>query len=265
LPLDIIRSQIFADIFHSILIMNRRYKFALLVLVGAYVLFIFWWQSLGFPTQAQVCEYAKEGAIPHCATYGFLAAIVQTTLLWVEKFHDSLLVFGTLVLAVGVVFQIHDARASSERQLRAYIVVMPGGVIRQSRRRNLRFELRPVVKNTGQTPAYKVRISGHAVVRSAILGPDEDYSADQFGPSPSIMTLGSGQEMISFSVLDHFVSKGDLRSLMRGDRLRLYVYGTVYYEDTFGNERRTNFNYGIVWMPRRQNFWNASRYNNHST
>jgi len=63
---------------------------------------------------------------------------------------------ANFLLVFAVLGQIREARLSSERQLRAYLTSVVGTGFRQGETRGLRFEFRPVILNTGQTPAYEV-------------------------------------------------------------------------------------------------------------
>jgi hypothetical protein len=76
------------------------------------------------------------------------------------KWTDPLSIFTGLLVVVtaGLIgigwIQWHETRITAKRQLRAYLAVYPGFLIEQDERNKLSFEARPIVKNTGQTPAY---------------------------------------------------------------------------------------------------------------
>src|SRR5664280_1995869 len=95
----------------------------LVLVIALLSIFVGWWASLGYPSEGQVCEWAKDGYQPPCTPHNFIVAVIYNTVLWVDKFHDVLIVFGTFTLAAVVVVQISEGRKSSERQLRAYVHV----------------------------------------------------------------------------------------------------------------------------------------------
>jgi hypothetical protein len=53
---------------------------------------------------------------------------------------------------------VEEADRSSKKELRAYVSVVVGSAVYQEREKNLRFEGKPLMVNTGRTPAYKSRI-----------------------------------------------------------------------------------------------------------
>lgn len=46
-----------------------------------------------------------------------------------------------------------------------------------------------------------------------------------------------------------FFDDGEVENIKRGLGRRLYIWGTVIYEDVFGDQRYTEFAHNIVWMP----------------
>jgi hypothetical protein len=97
--------------------MSERNKFFLGVLAFA-VLFLIWTWA-GYPIEWQMCETAHQGA--DCPAYYPFMAIVKL----VEKYHDFSLFLATIALAMMVIWQIREARSSSQRQLRAYVFLPP--------------------------------------------------------------------------------------------------------------------------------------------
>jgi hypothetical protein len=115
----------------------------------------------------------------------------------IDKISNDPLAAGVLIanflLVLTVVSQIREARASSEATLRAYLVVKVGTQFRQGGVRGLRFEFRPGLLNTGQTPAYEMR----TIARVAFLSPAEAAAFNFNLPDPtgdptaaSAVTLG---------------------------------------------------------------------------
>jgi hypothetical protein len=50
-----------------------------------------------------------------------------------------------------------------------------------------------------------------------------------------------------FSIEDRFYSIEEVIEIMLRGGYALYVYGTVFYKDTFGEMRETEFCYHFVW------------------
>ncbi len=116
---------------------------------------------------------------------------------------------GTLIanflLVLAVWNQIREARQSNEARLRAYVVAMVGTHFRQGATKGLRFEFRPVMLNTGQTPAYEVR----TIARVKFMSPAEASTfnltlADpvKAGTAISAVTLGPRQDRFVQTVSD---------------------------------------------------------------
>jgi hypothetical protein len=155
---------------------------------------------------------------------------------------------ANFLLVLTVILQIRDGRKSSERQLRAYIMSVVGVGFRQGGTRGLRFEFRPILLNTGQTPAY----DAHIINGIRLLSPQEAESYDfrlQNMPG-SVATLGPRQDRFTQAIFERRLSKAELREYRLGVR-KLYVFGTITYRDAFRKHRYTNFCYSIAWWPKR--------------
>jgi hypothetical protein len=141
------------------------------------------------------------------------------------------LVIVTALLAVFTYFLwgatsklVRDAKATSRRQLRAYVWEdfkehprnIPGGYI-----------VSGDLKNSGATTAYNVRAwTGMAALTN------EQYTSFDFS-RPSKPPLSFVCNPNSTHSLTAFVILGDVRGVSDGDE-RLYVYGRIDYDDTFG-------------------------------
>jgi hypothetical protein len=126
----------------------------------------------------------------------------------------------------------------------------------------LRFEIRPVIKNTGQTPAHDVVMYARAVILPTALPPNFDFRAPADLSGGSVMMLGPNQDRFTSAILPRRLSFAELRGIFTAQTVRLYVYGTVTYRDAFKRRRWTNFCYSIVWLPRRGNMWHATTRHN---
>lgn len=178
---------------------------------------------------------------------------------WVQIW---LAIIGTVIAMIAFVYTVISNRKSEhamQAQTRAYISVFVTELYRQGGRPGLRFELRTTILNTGQTPAYDVRVISMATNLPHPVPAEVDFRS--LLPSPeqiqSRMTLGPQQNRFTQSILTHRLSREDLRRLLTF-KDRLYVFGTVSYRDTFGKDRYTNFCHSIVLQQKPAFIANAS-------
>lgn len=163
------------------------------------------------------------------------------------------ILLANFLLVLAVWGQIREARKSTEARLRAYVVVVVGTQFRQGGTRGLRFEFRPVMLNTGQTPAYEMR----SVARIRFMTLVEASTFDFTLPDPSVgtsvtsaVTLGPRQDRFVQTIYDGRLSKTELREFKRLQKA-LFVYGTTYYRDAFDKPRYTNFCFAVGWWNKR--------------
>ncbi len=133
------------------------------------------------------------------------------------------------------------------RQMRAYLTVGLGAVIKQDTATNYRFEVRMTLQNVGNTPAYKV-VSN---VRADVL----PFPLPQDFQPPPIVDTGSGtnvvgphQNFVLTGIVDRMYSDDEINEIQNGSTKRLYIYGKITYEDAFGISRQTNFCQSILWL-----------------
>lgn len=226
--------------------MLSRHTIILILVCAAYVVALFVWSSFGFPTIGQICKDAANSTQPNCTTHYLLIVIGWNVLWWIGDNTNTLTVIGTFALAAFVLVQVIDARKSNERQLRAYLMSVVGGGIRQGGKFNLKFEFRPIILNTGQTPAYDVHIMTGMKFLSFAEAATFDFRLKESSENISLLTLGPRQDKFTQTILDRKLSRAELREYKLGKR-RLYVYGTVYYRDAFKKRRYTNYCYVVSW------------------
>lgn len=173
------------------------------------------------------------------------------------------LVVVTALLALIAYRQVITTR----RQLRAYLAVDPGYVVRQSKRQGL--ELQPIISNAGNTPAYEVRSRSQIAVLPIPLPKSTKLTLPPF--HTSVSTLGPRQSRVVTSVSIR-LNFAQLRAIAKGDAQRIYIYGRLEYYDAFQSPRwlfrltprYTNFCYSVSWHPNRKNLWRASERHNES-
>lgn len=140
---------------------------------------------------------------------------------------------------------VADTAENAQRQLRAYLSIHGGEIVDQAE--HTVYELKPVVRNAGQTPAYDVYYFARARALRRTFPPDFDFRIDDSHHKGTIGALASQDERIIHVLADDalppFEWDGDAPGL--GKTLYLCVYGTVFYRDAFGVDRTTEFSYWI--------------------
>jgi len=146
------------------------------------------------------------------------------------------------------------SRQTAERQLRAYVHIVGKDFLIQGDEHE-RFVNQFSVVNSGQTPAYKLKIDSVVQVLPRPLPENFAFAFIPEGKNRSMMMVGSGRSVGHDSLADAILSDDQLILIMRADSgVRLYSYGTVRYEDCFGHPRFTNFCYFLQWEITGQGF-----------
>jgi hypothetical protein len=123
-------------------------------------------------------------------------------------------------------------------------------VIPQDTTTNYHFEVRMNLENVGSTPANNVR----SFARSAILPfplPD-DFKLPALDQEAPTNFIGPHQSFLLTGYADQIYSDEEVEELKTGAKKRLYVYGSVTYEDAFGETRHTNFCQTVVPLKNNQ-------------
>ena len=124
------------------------------------------------------------------------------------------------------------------KQMRAYIAVDIGKALYQDER--FRFEGDPVLVNTGFTPARNVSFKIVADILAAELA--DDFKFETYGEKQSHdATMSPRQTFVIYGSVKNRVDDSEVDAIMEGIKKRLYVWGTVSYDDVFGNSWETNF------------------------
>jgi hypothetical protein len=134
------------------------------------------------------------------------------------------------------------------KQMRAYLSVRIGGGVYQDRAANLRFEVRPMLINTGFTPAHKVAYAAKADVLPFPLA--DDFAFPALEKPRSVFGLLAPQQNLTMNAMMQrdFFDDDEVEDIKRGRERRLYIWGTVVYEDVVGQPRYTNFAHNIIWL-----------------
>jgi hypothetical protein len=143
--------------------------------------------------------------------------------------------------------------AGNKAVMRAYLTVNIGGGSYQETNRvgqiDVKFGVSPTVANTGNTPARRVRIRTKAALFPSIL-PD-NFSYDDLGPETETpyATVAAHQSYTIHALLDDVVPDADVARIKVGDGQHLHAWGTITYEDIFGDLHTTKFGQWIVFIP----------------
>jgi len=152
---------------------------------------------------------------------------------FVNDYGAAITALATILLTfvtAGLVLMGYRQIATSRAQLRAYLSVESGEI------RDLVTGAQPVahivVKNYGQTPAYKFRLVGG-------MGVAESFEAL---PPPAGDPRGTMGVLAPTGTFHWFmaapgVMSNDDHTVLISRRKILFVYGEVHYEDAFGNPR----------------------------
>lgn len=245
--------------------LSRNKNLTLLILIIIiFVIALWFWTSLGFPTQGQVCEEAKN-ATPHCTQHNLAIAILFTTLLWVEKFHDSLLVLFTFILAVYTYRLWKGADETARAQLRAYITVKTKLVTEQTAREKYIHYIK--VTNRGRTPAYKLMVLSRTKILPHHIDPNMDTSLSM-GENPGISALGPDEFVEHHSSAEKRYNPIELQQIRSQGAVRLYTYGIVTYLDIFGRKQFNRFCAYLEYVPSnkgtRMTVFNSAHHNDES-
>jgi hypothetical protein len=134
--------------------------------------------------------------------------------------------------------QANVAADTEERQLRAYLYVLPGLVkVEQHADGSIRVTVKPTVKVFGQTPAGMVLPMWDVKIGDYPIPANFPFVAGA-GQATAVITPGQDPVFIAEKSLD--LAKDDVAAL-KADKKRVYQAGTVAYVDVFGKARYTNF------------------------
>jgi len=123
------------------------------------------------------------------------------------------------------------------KQMRAYISVEIGQAIYQDS--ELRFEAKPLLTNTGFTPARNVSYEVKADIVDATTTPLKlpdihDMTINDAGLAPR-------QSFTIHGLVNDRVPDAEVEAIKKGATRRLFVWGRVTYDDVFGGSWETKF------------------------
>jgi hypothetical protein len=142
---------------------------------------------------------------------------------------------------------VATVRDATSRQMRAYLAVLIGAGIYQGREKQFRFEGKPVIVNSGFTPAHKVRYRAHARIMATPVPPDFEFEIEN--PLDAGTTIGAQQNSMMSALVQDYVPDEQVEDIKSGKKQALHVWGCVWYEDVFGESHLTEFCQCLTWLP----------------
>ena len=135
-------------------------------------------------------------------------------------------------------------------QMRAYVSVEIGTASHQNTATGFKFEARPLLINSGQTPARNFAFVAKAAILDVPLS--EDFNTTVEIPAEN----GKGvipphQNRHIYAVVDNLVPDDQVQNIMDGTGKSLYVWGAVTYDDIFDGHWRTEFCQQLTFIPNR--------------
>ncbi len=134
--------------------------------------------------------------------------------------------------------------------IRAYLSVVINDAIYQERAEGLKFEAKPNLVNTGGTPARNVRIRIDAAIVPFAKAETFTYPLPQEVANASAVAAPHQTYNLS-AVVKEFVPDADVPDIKqaRSEKGALTVWGTVTYDDVFGQSHTTRFAQWLFWYP----------------
>jgi len=134
--------------------------------------------------------------------------------------------------------QLTLARESSERQLRAYVTLKDA--ICHALVVGKKVTVHLPMKNSGQTPAYAVRIWVNVEILKISSDPDLAGPSHKDEDEESAGVVSSGLELHTPASSDDPLSQEDFDAIERGEKA-VYVHGRIDYIDVFKRACFTDF------------------------
>lgn len=148
--------------------------------------------------------------------------------------------WATFIATLLLLWTLIESRESSRRELRAYVSVDFSALHVSVTDLGMVGEIK--LKNGGQTPAYNLCHCGNIVALTDEAAEKEftrkDARAHLGRAAP--FTLHTG-EVANGSIPTHTALSEETLKAVANEELGLFVFGTAFYDDTFGRKRETRF------------------------
>jgi hypothetical protein len=153
---------------------------------------------------------------------------------------------GIAISARAAENSVATIRERTALQMRAYISVNINNGVYQERERGLRFDVRPIVFNSGNTPAHNLTYWATARILPQPL--PEDFDFPQADDIKSRLVLGPHQNILINATVPDFVDDAEVEEIKSGFPKRVYIWEAVLYEDVFGEFKETKFCHSLFWV-----------------
>jgi hypothetical protein len=206
-----------------------------LAIVGALQLLVFGYQAWKLRETVQAAAQQSKDMENSIAEAARAAAAMES------------MAAGIAISAQAAQESVATIRERTAIQMRAYLTVLINQGVYQEREKGLKFEVKPILINTGQTPAHKVTYRATAAVLpfplpdSFILDPPEHTLR-------SALVLGPQQNIVMNALVDMVFDDEVAETIKLGRDMRAYIWGTATYSDAFGEPHETNFCHSIYWI-----------------
>lgn len=161
---------------------------------------------------------------------------------WLDNV-NALLLFGAFLAAIAAAIftlkQINLARDTAFRELRAYVYAAPGPVFHIDGEAPLQGYV--VIGNSGQTFAQKViRKVGMRVLGATV--PEKVEDLGRMDREEGVMVISPREKHAVIRNRDRLTPE-EVAKIWRSDQgaKRIYVFGTITYEDIYGKRHHTDF------------------------
>jgi hypothetical protein len=198
----------------------------ILALVGAFQLFVFGYQALKLKKTVESAGEQAEAMERHIGEAARSATAMEDIAAKIETGNQAV--------------------------MRAYLTVVIGSAIFQERREgmgDLKFEAKPSLANTGNTPARNIRIKIAADILQIPVPQDFAYPLPDEPTNSSAGVIGAHQNYVLNAVVKDFAPDGDVATIKEGNGKALCVWGIVTYDDMFGQSHTTKFGQWLLWLP----------------
>jgi hypothetical protein len=158
---------------------------------------------------------------------------------------NNWVVLCTVVLAIAALGQFELTRRTAKRQLRAYVMPELASIADYS-------TIKPpppaiftghlgaavLIKNSGQTPAYKLVHWGAVIVLPANM--EDSLMTPKRLPEIAATTLGPGCTIHRTGWTEAKISTDQINAIRSGES-KVFVYGKIIYRDAFRRRRETTY------------------------
>ncbi len=152
--------------------------------------------------------------------------------------------------AAKIVESVGYQETFGQMQMRAYVSVLLDGIYQDDTHI---FEARPVLRNTGHTPAHAIKWRIKADILPVPLPDDFDFPLPDDTPGAGILNPQQTGFMSAFLDVDKFpdrrVPEAEMEAIKQGNERGFYTWGIATYRDAFGIDQYTKFAHLLMWHP----------------